>query len=150
MPARIAGACRRTGQPVPDTRAGLVRCILDSLALAHRRAILAVQELSGQHVDAVHMVGGGARNTLLCQLTADACGLPVIAGPAEATALGNILVQARALGAAPADLAGIRGLVRSSVRPRRYAPSGDARSWDSAARCVFRRERLDVSLQCAG
>ena len=101
MPSRIAAACRELGQPAPDGPAQTARCILDSLALAHRRAVLDVQRLSGRAVDAIHLVGGGSRNELLCQLTADACGLPVVAGPAEATAIGNILVQARALGAAP-------------------------------------------------
>jgi len=133
MPARIAAACQRTGQPVPDTRAGLVRCILDSLALAHRRAILAVQDLSGHHVDAVHIVGGGVRNTLLCQLTADACGLPVVAGPAEAAALGNVLVQARALHGGPDDLPGMRALIRATQPLRRYRP-GDPAPWQAAAR----------------
>ena len=133
MPARITDACRRTGQPVPGTRAGLVRCILDSLALAHRRAILAVQELSGQHVDTVHIVGGGARNTLLCQLTADACGLPVVAGPAEAAALGNVLVQARALHRGPGDLPGMRALIRTTQPLCRYEP-GDPAPWQAAAR----------------
>jgi sugar (pentulose or hexulose) kinase len=133
MPARIADACRRTGQPVPGTRAGLVRCILDSLALAHRRAILAVQELSGHHVDTVHVVGGGARNTLLCQLTADACGLPVVAGPAEAAALGNVLVQARALRRGPDDLPGMRALIRTTQPLCRYEP-GDPAPWQAAAR----------------
>ena len=98
LPAHRPARAGHPGRPV--------RCILDSLALAHRRAILGVQELSGQHADAVHIVGGGARNALLCQLTADACGLPVIAGPAEAAALGNVLVQARALHRGPDDLAG--------------------------------------------
>ena len=133
MPARITDACRRTGQPVPGTRAGLVRCILDSLALAHRRAILAVQELSGQRVDTVHIVGGGARNTLLCQLTADACGLPVVAGPAEAAALGNVLVQARALHRGPGDLPGMRALIRTTQPLCRYEP-GDPAPWQAAAR----------------
>jgi rhamnulokinase len=133
MPARIADACRRTGQPVPGTRAGFARCILDSLALAHRRAILAAGELSGQHVDTVHIVGGGARNTLLCQLTADACGLPVVAGPAEAAALGNVLVQARALQLGPDDLPGMRALIRATQPLRRYEP-GDTAPWQAAAR----------------
>jgi rhamnulokinase len=93
-----------------------------------------VQELSGQAVGTVHMVGGGVRNTLLLQLTADACGLPVVAGPAEAAALGNILVQARALGAAPGDLAGMRALLRATQPLRRFEPSGDAAAaWDAAA-----------------
>jgi rhamnulokinase len=134
MPARVADACRRTGQPVPDAPAGTVRCILDSLALAHRRAILAVQDLSGRHADTVHVVGGGARNALLCQLTADACGLPVVAGPAEAAALGNVLVQARALRRGPDDLDGMRALIRATQPLRRYEPAGDTGAWAAAAR----------------
>ncbi|MEV0609823.1 rhamnulokinase family protein [Polymorphospora rubra] len=131
MPDRIAGACRRTGQPTPRSSAAVVRCIVDSLALAHRRAVHQVQELSGRHVDAVHIVGGGARNALLCQLTADACGLPVLAGPVEATAIGNVLVQARAAGAVGGDLAALRRLVRQTQRIVRYEPergSGAARA----------------------
>jgi rhamnulokinase len=132
IPARIGQECRRTAQAPPRSAAETVRCILDSLALAHRRAILEVQELSGRHVDVVHVVGGGARNSLLCQLTADACGLPVEAGPVEAAALGNVLVQARALGAAPHDLDGMRGLLRGTQRLRRYEPAGDPAAWRSA------------------
>jgi sugar (pentulose or hexulose) kinase len=137
MPARIAAAARRTGQPVPADPPALVRCILDSLALAYRRALRQVQELSGRDLAVVHVVGGGSRNDLLLQLTADACGRPVVAGPAEATALGNILVQARALGAAPADLAGLRGLVRATQRLRRFQPSVDAAPWTAAERRIF-------------
>jgi rhamnulokinase len=86
-------------------------------------------------VDTVHIVGGGARNALLCQLTADACGLPVVAGPVEAAALGNVLVQARALGAAPDDLGGMRQLLRRTQHLRRFGPSqGRTRAWDEAAR----------------
>jgi rhamnulokinase len=84
-------------------------------------------------VDVVHVVGGGARNELLCQLTADACGLPVEAGPVEATALGNVLVQARALGVVGPDLAALRRLVRGCERIRRYEPASDRRAWDAAA-----------------
>ncbi|HEY2552704.1 MAG TPA: rhamnulokinase family protein [Streptosporangiaceae bacterium] len=134
MPTRIAEACRRTGQNPPQSRAALTRCILDSLALAHRQAIHQAQELSGCQADTVHIVGGGARNTLLCQLTADAVGLPVVAGPVEAAAVGNILIQARALGMGPSDLAGMRDLVRRSQRLHVYQPSGSQQSWQSAAR----------------
>jgi rhamnulokinase len=109
-----------------------VRCILDSLALAHRRAIFSAQSLAGRHADVLHIVGGGARNSLLCQLTADATGLPVIAGPAEATCFGNVLVQARALGAAPGDLAGMRALIRSTQPLRTFSPAGDAATWAAA------------------
>ena len=78
--------------------------------------------LSGHQVEVVHLVGGGARNTLLCQLTADACGLPVEAGPVEATALGNVLVQARAGGLVAGDLEALRALVRATQEIRRYEP----------------------------
>jgi rhamnulokinase len=135
MPARIAQACQRTGQRPPPDPAATVRCIVDSLALAYRRAIRQVQELAGRQADVVHVVGGGARNTLLCQLTADACGLPVIAGPVEAAALGNVLVQARSLGTGPGDLTGMRGLLRSTQDLRRFEPSRDgARRREAAAR----------------
>ncbi len=136
MPARIAQVCARTGQRAPQTRAAVVRCILDSLALAYRRTVEDARRLSGRDVDVVHLVGGGARNELLCQLTADACGLPVDAGPVESAALGNVLVQARALGAAPDDLAGLRGLLRRTQDVRRYQPSGDRAAWRAAAERV--------------
>jgi rhamnulokinase len=137
MPARIADACRRTGQEPPADPGATVRCILDSLALAYRRTIADVQELAGRHVDTVHIVGGGARNSLLCQLTAVACGLPVVAGPVEAAALGNVLVQARALGAAPDDLDGMRRLLRRTQTLRRFEPSrAGTREWDEAARRI--------------
>jgi rhamnulokinase len=129
MPARIAAAGRATGQPVPATPAAITRCILDSLAVAHRRAVREAQELSGLHADAVHVVGGGARNALLCQLTADACGLPVLAGPVEATALGNILVQARAAGVIGGGLDALRGVLRETQEIVRYEPGGDPGKW---------------------
>ncbi len=123
MPSRIAAACRRLDQPVPATRPGLVRCILDSLALAYSRAVQDASRLSGRTVQVVHLVGGGARNSLLCQLTADACEVPVVAGPVEATALGNALIQARASGLLAGDLEALRALVRSTQDIRRYEPS---------------------------
>ncbi|WP_329113192.1 rhamnulokinase [Streptomyces sp. NBC_01465] len=132
MVQRIAEACRSTGQPVPATPAETTRCILDSLALAHRSAIEDAQRLSGQTVDTVHIVGGGARNELLCQLTADACGLPVVAGPAEASALGNILVQARAQGLA-GDRSEMRALLSRTQPLVRYEPEPKRASWDAAA-----------------
>ncbi|WP_327365582.1 rhamnulokinase [Streptomyces sp. NBC_01217] len=135
MPERIAEACRATGQPVPTTRAETTRCILDSLALAHRRAIEDAQRLAGHPVDVVHIVGGGARNTLLCRLTADACGLPVVAGPAEAAALGNVLVQARADGLA-GDRWAMRDLLVRTQPLVRHEPSGDRSAWDAAAQRI--------------
>ncbi|UXX97527.1 rhamnulokinase [Streptomyces sp. AD2-2] len=131
MPERIADACRASGQPVPESRGEITRCILDSLALAHRRAVGEAQELAGHPVDVVHIVGGGTRNALLCQLTADACGLPVVAGPTEAAALGNVLVQARAHGLV-GDLAGMRRLLARTQPSTRYEPRGDTARWRAA------------------
>ncbi|NBE93506.1 rhamnulokinase [Nonomuraea sp. KC401] len=136
MPARIAAECRRRGQRPPASPAAYTRCVLESLALGHRRAVRQAMELSGRDVEVVHLVGGGSYNELLCRLTADACGLPVVAGPAEATTLGNVLVQARAAGLVP-GLEEMRSLVASSQPLRRYEPSGDARLWDEAAARVF-------------
>ena len=133
MPGRIAEVARRTGQPVPQSQAATVRCILDSLALAYRRAVRDAQRLSGHAVDVVHLVGGGARNELLCRLTADACGLPVEAGPVEAAALGNVLVQARALDAVAGNLADLRELLRSTQLIERYEPAPRAADWAAAA-----------------
>lgn len=124
MPARIIEACRRTDQPVPASRPALVRCILDGLARAYARTIRDAQRLSGRDVRVVHLVGGGSRNTLLCQLTANACQLPVVAGPVEATALGNVLVQARAHGHIQGELEALRALVRVTHPLRRYEPAG--------------------------
>ena len=133
MPARIAEACVRTGQTPPRSQAETVRCILDSLALAYRRTVRRAAELSGRDVEVVHVVGGGARNTLLCQLTADACGLPVLAGPVEAAALGNALVQARAGGVLEGGLAELRALLRSTQEVRVHLPTPGAESaWRAA------------------
>jgi rhamnulokinase len=122
MPARIEAACVRLDQAAPGTRVGLVRCILDSLAAAYGRAVRDAARLSGRSVKVVHLVGGGARNSLLCQLTADACELPVLAGPVEATALGNVLIQARARGLLTGELETLRALVRATQDIRRYEP----------------------------
>ena len=122
MPSRIVEACVRSGQPPPTTRPAIVRCILDSLAAAFASTVREAARLSGGAVEIVHLVGGGAQNGLLCQLTADACELPVLAGPVEATALGNVLVQARAHGLLSGDLESLRALVRSTQDIRRFEP----------------------------
>jgi rhamnulokinase len=137
MPSRLAHAFRAAGQPTPAGRAEIVRAIMESLALAYRRTVRAVQELSGREVDVVHIVGGGSRNELLCQLTADACGLPVLAGPVEASALGNVLVQARTLGAHLPDLEAMRALVAGTHNVRRYEPAGRGADWQAAEARVF-------------
>ncbi|MBM0236052.1 rhamnulokinase [Micromonospora sp. ATA32] len=138
MPARIAAACRRTGQTPPQSQAETVRCILDSLALAYRTAIHDAVRLSGRGVDAVHVVGGGARNGLLCQLTADACRRPVVAGPVEAAALGNVLVQARAAAVVHGDLRALRQLLRSTQPLTVYEPRGNDEPWRAAAARIGR------------
>jgi rhamnulokinase len=122
MPARIADACRRTGQEVPAGPPAVVRCIVDSLAAAFARAVADAGRLAGCEIDVVHVVGGGALNALLCRLTATACGLPVVAGPVEATALGNVLVQAAAAGAVAGGLVQTRALVGATQPLTRYDP----------------------------
>jgi rhamnulokinase len=131
MPARIAGLCRSTGEPVPRDRGEFVRCVLDSLACKYRWVLDRAFELVGHPVRVVHLVGGGAANALLCQLTADICGRPVVAGPVEATGVGNLLVQALADGQL-AGLADIREVVRTSFRLRTYDPDMRAGGLDDA------------------
>ncbi len=122
MPARIADACRATGQRPPQTRPEIVRCILDSLAVTFAARIADAQRLSGQRIEVIHIVGGGSQNRLLCQLVADAAGLPVIAGPVEATALGNLLVQGRTHGALTGDLWDLRAQLRGTTQTRVFQP----------------------------
>jgi rhamnulokinase len=133
MVGRLTGAA---GLPATAAPAVVTRCVLDSLALAQQRAVEQAQELAGRAVDAVHIVGGGARNELLCQLTADACGLPVLAGPVEATALGNVLVQARAAGVITGDLGALRAVLRETQQIVRYEPGGDPAAWRAAAKRI--------------
>jgi rhamnulokinase len=130
MVAKLDAACRALGAPVPETRAALVRLVLDSLADSYRRTLDELDGLTGRRTEVVHVVGGGARNDLLNQLTADACGRRVVAGPDEATVLGNLLAQARALGDLPPGVS-VRDAARSSTRvteylPRRTAPPSAA------------------------
>jgi rhamnulokinase len=123
MPARIAEWCRVHEQPVPRSKAEFARSIIESLAHDFAAAVRTASELSGRRVNAIHLVGGGSLNTLLCQLTADRSGLPVLAGPVEATAIGNILVQARAAGIVTGDIESLRALVARYFTPVKYLPS---------------------------
>jgi rhamnulokinase len=122
MPERIAAAAARAGQGPPQTPAQVVRCVIDSLARAYATATERSAQLSGTAVKVLHLVGGGSRNRLLAQATASAVGLPVLAGPPEATALGNVLVQARALGAVPDSSRAARAMVRAMANVERYEP----------------------------
>ena len=122
MPRRIADYCRKTGQYVPETEGEIVRCILDSLALRYRCTVAGIGEITGKKATAVNIVGGGTQDKLLCQLTADACGLDVVAGPVEATAIGNICMQAIAAG----EIANMReacDVVAASFETEHYTPS---------------------------
>lgn len=130
MPAAIAEHCRRTGQTPPADQGATVRCILESLALKYRLTFEQLQILLGDSIEVIHIVGGGSQNALLCQFTADACQVPVVAGPVEATAVGNALVQLITLGhLGTAEQA--RELVRRSFQLTTYLPQASDR-WDEA------------------
>lgn len=131
MPERVVRLARDAGEPLPQTPGEITRCVLDSLALAYRRHLRTAARLAGRDLEVVHVVGGGSHNHLLCQLTADALGVPVLAGPGEAAALGNALVQARTLGADLPDLAAMRALVRATHDVRRHDPRPGL-EWDAA------------------
>ncbi|WP_426227672.1 rhamnulokinase [Pseudarthrobacter sp. DSP2-3-2b1] len=122
MPDRIRSAVRRTGDLLADDPTAITRCIMDSLATGYARTIRDAERLADQAVDVVHVVGGGSQNRLLCQLTADATGKRVVAGPVEATALGNILVQARAAGQITGGLRELRRLVVNSHALQTFTP----------------------------
>jgi rhamnulokinase len=124
MPARIAEWCRENGAVVPNSQAQFVRSIIESLADAFSRAVYAAASLSGKTVSVIHIVGGGSQNALLCQLLADRSGLPVQAGPVEATAIGNVLVQARASGLVSGSRESLRALVAAAFPTRVYVPAG--------------------------
>jgi rhamnulokinase len=121
MPTRIEKACRESGQLPPVDRPAVVRCILDSLARAYAETLADAVRLAGSNVETVHVVGGGSSNSFLCRLTAQTTGLPVVAGPVEATALGNVLVQARTAGAVSGDRTALRQLLRSTTPLTVYA-----------------------------
>ncbi len=125
MPKAMQDYCRETTQPVPETEGALVRCALESLALKYRATVGSLEELTGEKIEVIHVVGGGSQNNLLNQFTADACNRPVLAGPIEATVLGNVLVQARAAGEIK-DLKELREIVRASSDLREFVP--DARA----------------------
>jgi rhamnulokinase len=127
MVAKLASACAAAAVPMPSTRGGVVRLVLDSLAKSYARTLDELDAIVGRRTDVVHVVGGGAQNALLNQLTADAVGCRVVAGPVEATVLGNLLVQARTMGDLPAGLS-LRELVRRSSRLVEYMPASPVAS----------------------
>lgn len=130
MVSQFVQFCRRTGQPVPKTEGAFVRCALESLALLYRRTLHQIEQLTSQKIEVLHIVGGGSNNDLLNQFTANATGIPVLAGPAEATAAGNIMLQALALGHVP-SLSAAREILRNSSPIRRFEPA-DTETWNRA------------------
>ena len=130
MPRRIAAYCRETGQKEPATPGELCRTILESLALRYRQVLEALEGLLGKRLDVIHIVGGGSKNEVLNQLAADCTGRVVVAGPAEATAAGNALIQAIGAGAL-SGLEEARAVVRRSFPVKRYEPR-ETEGWDEA------------------
>jgi rhamnulokinase len=131
MPKAIQDFCRETQQPVPETEGELIRCATESLALKYRVVLDWLEELTGENTNVIHIVGGGSQNTLLDQMTADSCRRPVVTGPVEATALGNLLVQVRASGELR-SLSEMRDVIRASSDVARFEPSG-AVEWQAAS-----------------
>ena len=129
MPAAIRAVAKAAGEPVPETTAATVRSALESVAAAIRRTVIELDDLLGRRVGRVHVVGGGVQNALICQMIADATGRPVVAGPVEATAIGNLLVQLLASNGR-LDLRALRSVVRDSFEPVHYEPR-DAARWDA-------------------
>ncbi len=130
MPEAIRAFCRRTGQPVPDKTGAIVRCALESIAMRFRYVLGMCEELNGGRIETIHIVGGGTKNRQLCQFAADACGRRVLAGPVEATATGNVMMQAVAAGDV-ASIAEAREVIRRSFPVEEYEPKNTA-AWEEA------------------
>jgi rhamnulokinase len=129
IPGRVAGYCRRTGQYVPETTGEIMRCVYESLVLKYRFALNQLVKMTGRKFTRIHILGGGARDETLCRFTASCCNLPVTAGPVEATALGNIIIQLQALGDI-ADIAAGRKLIAGTEQLKTYMPLSTD-EWDS-------------------
>ena len=140
MPKAIQDFCRDSGQPIPETEGQFARCVFESLALTYASTLEGLEGLTGTKIEAVHVVGGGSRNKLLNQFTANACGRPVVAGPVEATVFGNLLVQARSHGEIK-TLADIRAAVRASSEVVQFDPENAAAWQDARGRFAKLSER---------
>jgi rhamnulokinase len=127
MPAQLAALCREAGQRPPADHGAVIRCALESLALKYREVLGYLEQLGGAPIETIHIVGGGAQNRLLCQMAADACNRPVLAGPIEATAIGNIMMQTIAAGAV-ANVTEARAVIRRSFDLVEYEPHAADRS----------------------
>ena len=130
MVEKIQKFCRAHGEPVPETVGQVARCIYESLALKYRWALERLEEIKGQRIDTLNIVGGGIQNKLLNQMVADSINRPVITGPVEGAAIGNLLAQAMALGDIQ-DLAELRQVVRNSEVVEEYSPNHTS-AWEDA------------------
>jgi rhamnulokinase len=130
MPAAIRELCTRTGQTVPETEGSVIRTALESIALRYRMVLGFLEELIGGRIDTIHIVGGGTQNRLLCQMTAEACNRKVVAGPVEATAIGNLMMQAVAQGAV-GSIAQAREVIRTSFSVQEFKPR-QPQAWSDA------------------
>ena len=141
LPGRVRQYCEKTGQPVPQSVGEVIRCIYESLAMKYKDTFNGLKQLTGVEYETIHMLGGGIKDTLLCSMTADATGATVLAGPAEATVMGNIAVQLIALG----ELEGLsqaRQMIRESIQLKSYLPKQPG-----GAEAVCRqRNRLSVPI----
>lgn len=138
----IASYCRATGQPVPETHGEITRCIFDSLALRYRQVFTILQEMAPFPIECLHVIGGGSKNNLLNQFTSNAVGVPVVAGPAEGTAIGNLMIQAKAAGEVK-DIAEMRSFIASSIETVSFQPQ-DKEAWDSAYQLYLNYYRTDL------
>jgi rhamnulokinase len=130
MPGKIQDYCAKTGQAIPQSRGEIARVALESLALKYRLVLNRLETLAGKHLDPIHIIGGGTKNHLLNQFTADCTGRKVVSGPIEATSVGNVLMQALALGHI-ANIQDARAIVRKSFAPEIYQPQYSA-GWEHA------------------
>ncbi len=130
MPQTIVAYCRETGQTLPDDEGAIIRCVLESLAMRYRFVLGCLEELTGQRIETIHILGGGVQNRLLCQMAADACNRRVVAGPIEATAIGNVMMQAVAAGEV-GSIAEARQIIRKSFDVEEYTPQ-DPQLWEDA------------------
>ena len=142
MTEAIKQYCRETSQPVPDTYGEFTRCIFDSLALRYRQIFGYLQQMSPFPIEALHVIGGGSRNNLLNQFTCNAVGVPVVAGPSECTAIGNIMLQAKAAGIV-SDIAAMRRLIAASIETTTFTPE-EAEDWDKGYELYLKVYREDL------
>ncbi len=128
LPKRIRKYCEATGQTIPQTIGEVSRCIYESLALKYKHSLINLKKITGKEYNCIHIVGGGANAAILCQMTADACGIPVQAGPVEATAIGNVAVQLVAMGEV-SDIRQARAIIKDSFDIKTYQPC-DTQLWE--------------------